>query len=851
MPRRQIDRWNILNQLISVSSKYGISPSLINELQSKIQIFSQQVSQCQNINLLRKSLKEVPQKYSKSLQIILITAKMKDTYSSLKNIIDEIDKIGSRALYDKHLENKLRENLMNLCQIIKNAINTLSKSKLFEQEIIADIDKELSENIWIRECLSGNLVNLIDTYVNCTNRYALALIPHGDNILDFVQNITGIPTNIIQHKPVKYVKLEFVDASGNVIKDETIETIDLLYSLIPFTLYSLESNKYFIFIPSQKNIVEKKELPGLKVIVPLKIRLREVAARNISLLREKHKEKSKVFEINNNAISQSPLFYVCKLGFVPVMMSNKCENKLCPARNKCYDAKHNNFKFITKIDNSYLRVYNINANIKKDVIFYNSQPIGLAVSVGAIPFLRVNIEEASVVLSIDSIVFTPRESYRWMFYRDPELKVRINGYKLGLDLYNTKSLVLRFDKEFLKNVITNVLKNDVSTRNYICIKYEASKSGEQYIYNKMMSAVSTFLNSGGKCNLSDDLINYAVDVFAHTLAHMLLTYTAAKLQVEYYRTLDYYYEVSDREVIVAIYELGDGGLGLLDRNTLSQVFTDILSDITNYSCLANDGCEKRVGNQISFGNRYVPQLFGQPLIDIWNKYVRDTHRRYRIVINAQTLRAHIYEQVSGNFDEAHEFMQFIPTCMDGCNYCVMLEKGCSTPLEQLIKISRSLLCRVLKELKSEYDRAIQQINDILKKPSKEREDLFLKLLNESTNIKIMTYVIDNYFANKLIERIKSGANVNIQIILNKEKSQEQKDLIRHLMDNGVQVRVLEHLHAKVYLFDDVLVIEGSANLTKKGLVENEETLELKSDLKSVKEYIDRFNETWTKSLEIN
>jgi phosphatidylserine/phosphatidylglycerophosphate/cardiolipin synthase-like enzyme len=114
----------------------------------------------------------------------------------------------------------------------------------------------------------------------------------------------------------------------------------------------------------------------------------------------------------------------------------------------------------------------------------------------------------------------------------------------------------------------------------------------------------------------------------------------------------------------------------------------------------------------------------------------------------------------------------------------------------------------------------------------------------------MTYTIDDYCADKIIEIKSRISDISVKILLDKNlvlRDRDVRNVVNRLVNSGVEVKLVENLHAKVYIVDNSLVIEGSMNLTRKGLVENEETLEIKTDLVSVNDYLSRFDETWEKA----
>jgi phosphatidylserine/phosphatidylglycerophosphate/cardiolipin synthase-like enzyme len=82
------------------------------------------------------------------------------------------------------------------------------------------------------------------------------------------------------------------------------------------------------------------------------------------------------------------------------------------------------------------------------------------------------------------------------------------------------------------------------------------------------------------------------------------------------------------------------------------------------------------------------------------------------------------------------------------------------------------------------------------------------------------------------------------VIIDRRKLNESETIKSKLVGNGIEVKSLDNLHAKVYIIDDALVLEGSMNLTVKGLVENTENIELKTNPLDVYQFVENFDEAW-------
>jgi hypothetical protein len=854
----------VISELINFAAKNGgFSHELINEL-SKIvaQTDIQNTTLCSEGNLkkLRRDLKLLPLKFNEKLQLFMfmyLKDKGVEESRKLKEYSERLKTFSDERLLDPQYRNALESEFSNVCDYIKSIINNI-KSAMPEVEVdrfTEALNVVMKDIAWFDACLKNTLPQLFQNYVNCIQMLHFQGLRSltDENILEYVQNYTSIPANVIQHKPVKYMILEFEGSNSEKIP---MEAIELLYSLSPFMPIKKDKD-YFIFIP-QKGYVQGEEYPEAKIIVPSRIKLSKVSGGDIrfSWRKKGSEQPSIVFMINDKAINarQGASVYVCTLGFVPITTSAECENYGCPLRDRCFDSRSQRFRYLAQINDSYMRIYNINLSINKNAYLVQSKPFlinPIIINSGVERGVEMSIDDAWVLLSIDKAIFVPRERYRWLFIREPELPIRIKGYKLGLKLHGSKALVLRFNKNILKKIIGNVLKENEQVRNYICLKYEVFRRRKEYLYETILDVADKLLENNKCASVSDDLINYGLKVFAHTLAHVLLTLLSAKLQVEPSRTLDYYYNVeNDEYVIVAVYEIGEGGLGLLERETLNSVFPrlNIVDELLNYVKIIHNKCEDRISNQISLGASHINRAIdNQELKNIWDKYVYNAYYKNNIIINAQTLRIPVWNLVSSNkvsSDDAHDFLVNVPICMDACNYCVMLEKGCSEPLYQLVTTSRFLLYHVLSELKKLIDDTQMVMNNILLSPSRDRLDLFQKLLGLATrSIKIVTYVIDDYMADRLIE-IKRNRNLSVKVIIDKRRLEVIKNIKNKLTTHGIEVKALDNLHAKIYIIDDALVLEGSMNLTEKGLTENMENIELKTNPLDVYRFVEHFDEAW-------
>jgi hypothetical protein len=770
-------------------------------------------------------------------------------------MFNKLSKITDERMVETDYRNSVKKHLDEICSMIwqifenvqkhfKNGQNTSLLKTLY-----TFINELTIKNRWFGACINNNLETLFNKFADCVISNYIDKMRNifEENLMEFIQNRSNIPVNIIQHKPVKYLQVTFGDDKSDGF---SVEIAELLYSLTPFILYKRD-DRYYIFIPEKRN-VEGEYLPEAKILVPYKIRLLPITSKDISYYwYDKYRNrKSLKFQINENAIyaSSSKPVYVCSLGFLPLTMQPICDNYDCPLRGKCYNPQSNKFNYLKEINDSYMRIFNVVLETEKNVHILQSTPIlKLFILDGSKiqEAVTISLDILSVLLSIDKVIFQPREKYSYKFIREPSLKIRINGYKLGLRLFNTKALTVRLNKNILEEIIKEILISNKRIANYICLKYRAFNKKDKFIYEKLLESADYILNGNG-CNIDDKLIEYAVNVFAHTFAHLLLSFIASKLQVEPLRILDYYYEIDENYVTVLVYELGEGGLGLLERKTLQEIFSrwQIMEQILDYIKNIHKICENKISEIIKKGNSYVnSNVISKDVKQIWEKYISNAYTNFGITLNAQTLRIPIWDLIFKDKldpETAHELLSVTPVCMDGCNYCVLLERGCFKPLDQLITTSRSLFHDVFTKLYDNIEKSLKKFNEILSRPSDERAELFFDFLRlASRSIKVVTYVIDKYAAERLVE-LKASKNVDIMVVTD---SKSLSGDIRHLLTaSGIQVRTMPNIHAKIYIVDDAIALTGSANLTKKALAENYENIELKTNPDEVKRLADNFVE---------
>lgn len=128
----------------------------------------------------------------------------------------------------------------------------------------------------------------------------------------------------------------------------------------------------------------------------------------------------------------------------------------------------------------------------------------------------------------------------------------------------------------------------------------------------------------------------------------------------------------------------------------------------------------------------------------------------------------------------------------------------------------------------------------LPQQSEEAKDKIIELIRSSkVNIKISMYNFSyKKFAKELVIASKNG--VNVQLILDNKKIEEDNDIYKYLKSNGIKIIIPQKkVHTKIALFDNKVALIGSLNWTKESFEENYEILLISNDKKTI-EQIDNF-----------
>jgi len=381
-------------------------------------------------------------------------------------------------LYDLH-NNPLDENIQNIKTYIDIIIRDLNETYKEIENICnvcpCDVGQisEMINNIYA--LISSNLDPIANTilfdHIRVSLRYGKR------DILKVVAVLTGIPVEVIRHKPVENVELCFGECGQST---QNVEVLDLLHSLTPFSIIQ-RGGKKFIFLPHR--VVGKFiNIPSgsdeqIEIIQPVTIELIPIDQYS------KYKFENYIFEVSE-LLENEPYFNYCKRGILPVIMSERCpllRSNICLFDFRNVEAEGGKCEYLDKANVSYRRAYHIESITKKQVIKRKEQ-----VSYGELPGnISISLSKVDVYYAIDKVVFIPKHK-NIKVEQYPELDVRVckreksKCVPLGFVVKDTNALVVRFPNFYLEELVKLALGNTVA-RNWLCIKYESIEKKGQLI----------------------------------------------------------------------------------------------------------------------------------------------------------------------------------------------------------------------------------------------------------------------------------------------------------------------------------------------------------------------------------
>ena len=354
--------------------------------------------------------------------------------------------------------------------------------------------------------------------------------------------------------------------------------------------------------------------------------------------------------------------------------------------------------------------------------------------------------------------------------------------------------------------------------------YKRTKQGKDtfsFLEQKSTKIISDFRKFVKNID-KDELIDFLVNSLGHTLAHLFLIFISAELEIGQENLLYLYKQDKQKNVlIVAIAENSSwGSLDIITHvinkfqslDNMIEKFLDTTliflekheEDLENFAqAQAFKGDSRLIAIAEKIKQRYENFLENELVFDI-STFLN------QLILSGEDEK--ITKELEGTINDIRELHQRlldailvsgINTCIDGCTACVMLEKGCTTPLIQNIVLSKNLVTWFLNVIRRE-------------KPISVKGKKFLPQIfsiAEKSLFAVSPY-LDGDGAQLLAETAKRG--VKVILLTNKQFAMKYAEI---LPKDKVDIYTFKKpVHYKYYIIDDKAKVITSQNLSSLGSI---------------------------------
>ena len=463
-------------------------------------------------------------------------------------------------------------------------------------------------------------------------------------------------------------------------------------------------------------------------------------------------------------------------------------------------------------------------------------------------------------------------------YFDKDSRV---GYSIPTSLVE-----ISFNIKWLTDIIKKILENNDTVRRNVALKYILyNRLGKTLDYNNLSKVINNILQNGEEAQrfkqyylykrFDDNFLAFARKLLLHSLEHMLTQYVLFKLVgVDYSFILTKHYYKNAAKLFI-IENAKNGGLGIIDtiiRDVENKGLAGFLLEFTNWLKIFLEEHDREFNNISNERKSKAIRLLNEVIkrfekenptratrlkkMDEEVEGFRHELERANIQLDITLARTillvsnRIPEDLIGDledyFDDILEKHGFL-LCWDGCNGCVILERYCGEGVHQILTTSKTLLKAFIEQLRSLI---VSGIAESSRRVGKVIEPL---LRDAKKNIDISSPFISPRYAQELINKSREGIKVRILTWVPKASESDTDEYKYHLealkilkenLNENLEVRVTDRLHAKIYIVDNQVAITGSANLTERGMHGNYEHIDIKLDPQSVSTIRKQFEKLW-------
>jgi len=474
----------------------------------------------------------------------------------------------------------------------------------------------------------------------------------------------------------------------------------------------------------------------------------------------------------------------------------------------------------------------------------------------------------------------------WFIRAKPTIRIYFDkNAQIGYSI-PTSLLEISFDTSWLNDEIRKIMDNNDEVRKAVALKYVLFKSlGRTLNYERLARVVDNVLQGKGEARIfkryyvnkevDDEFLAFARRLLLHSLEHMLAQYILFRLVgVDYNFILMRYFYKNVAKLLI-IENARNGRLGIVDtvvKDVMNKGLPAFILEFVNWleAFLKGHDSEfnKLSEERANRANKLISETIKRfekedkdkadrlkkvdEIVQNFSAELKNTDIKLDVTL-ARTLlllsnkvREDLIEGLEDYFDDILEKHGF-PLCWDGCNACVRLERYCGEGTHQVLTTSKVLLEAFIERLRSLITSGITE-------SSREVGKIVEPLLQDAVkSIDVASPFISPRYARMLIDKSKKGTRVRILTWLPKGEKTDMEDykyhiesleILKNSASNNLEVRVVDNLHAKMYIVDSKIVITGSVNLTEKGLHQNYEHVDIKLEPKQVAEAIKEFDKLW-------
>jgi len=580
--------------------------------------------------------------------------------------------------------------------------------------------------------------------------------------------------------------------------------------------------------------------------------------------------------------------YYCSLGFTLLSSQSRCpQEKYCPYYRP--NSKRSSCKYYSGRPISYSSLFNVYPRIQRKfedptggfvflpvlAIRYKDRPLAV---------LRFT-DHGSFVAFIDGVVFSPKLA---LMFTQPMVFLKEG---LGFEIGNVRAIELEFLPETLDEFIRDILSSNNEITEWVILKYRLyiedlkqhdfirEKRGlkaferldriARYAIQeiKQDKNIAKIIEDVQSRKITPELVDFASILFLHSLAHTLKNVLVARYGCKT-EDIDYYIEhpklrilsTSSEKIRVVLFETAIGGFGYI-MNFIEEIQKTSKADaleglirvaITSFVRSCEERVEKSLKNLENELNPFQERC--KKLVDLILKIYHNSFPGTSVYPHVNAIRKAITEVAPELSEEERSLLDDLlakgPHCWDGCQLCVMMERGCNfLPFDQPFLVSEKLLRMALEKIADMIEQPIS-LFPLKRGIRKEFEDLLsaarskIDLVSPWISPEIVEDLLQMCLKRHLEVRIVTKIDPNNETQV---RSIEKLTQVSKKYAPSFQAKVIDELHAKGMLVDDVMLLYGSFNFTISGLEENVENITVDFSLQGAKKFKEEFNELWKRA----